>query len=197
MEHPKHEMDGGPAGFVAAAGLVDALRHAPGQLFQPTGVDVLEHHLQRLAPDLKSGHHLSEFERHRPRRELVAEEGAPRGQHAAVDRQLVRGIATRGSDGDAGVGAEGQARVAEEGSEVLRQAAERGHLGGDRRGVAQAATASDAGLAKGSGSLHGQMGFDARTVATKPADSEGDPTQLLSSFPRRVSISGSCLRGIS
>ncbi|RZS17111.1 hypothetical protein BHM03_00049240 [Ensete ventricosum] len=75
MEHPKHEMDGGSAGSVAAAGLVDALSHAPGQLFQPTGVDVPEHHLQRLVPDLKSGHQLSELERPAPAANLYRKKG--------------------------------------------------------------------------------------------------------------------------
>ncbi|RRT61965.1 hypothetical protein B296_00043790, partial [Ensete ventricosum] len=148
MEDLEHEMDGGPAGLVAAAALVDALSHASRQLLQPAGVDVLEHRLQCLAPDLEAGHHLAELERRRPPSELVAEEGASGREEAAVNRYHPRGLAARGSDGDASVGAEGEARGAEEGSELLRQAAECGHLRGrhglpccrrcDCYGVAQA-----------------------------------------------------------
>lgn len=123
--------------------LVDAEARRLGQVADAAAVEVVEHQPQRLVPDLHllAAAAAEELPELQPlaailaaaacggggaAREDAAQEGAPRGEHAAVHPQ----VAAAARDGDARVGEEREVLGrAERRGEVVGEAAERLHVG--------------------------------------------------------------------
>lgn len=136
---------------------VDALGKRP----HPAAIDVPQDRHQRVVAHFEVPNELLHLEVRLPRvllpREELPEEGAPGGEHAAVDGDLAEGRGVVRADGDEGVGAEAEVGGVEEGLEVGREEAEGRHFGGARRLRGGSAGIADAAAVVGVGEAHGRV----------------------------------------